>query len=97
LPPKIRAAVAKEIARVLKPGGLFVLADTIQFGDLPDFDGLIEAFPRLLHEPYYAGFAKSDLKALFEPAGLTWQETDLAYLTKVSTFAKPAVRGRRRG
>jgi ubiquinone/menaquinone biosynthesis C-methylase UbiE len=97
LPPKIRTAVAKEVARVLKPGGLFVLADTIQYGDAPDFDGLIEAFPRLLHEPYYAGFAKSDLKALFEPAGLTWQGADLAYLTKVSTFAKPAAGRRRRG
>jgi ubiquinone/menaquinone biosynthesis C-methylase UbiE len=97
LPPKIRTAVAKEIGRILKPGGLFVLADTIQYGDLPDFDGLIEAFPRLLHEPYYAGFAKSDLKALFEPAGLKWQAADLAYLTKVSTFAKPAARGRRHG
>ncbi|HTW35977.1 MAG TPA: class I SAM-dependent methyltransferase [Rhizomicrobium sp.] len=97
LPPKVRTAVAKEIGRVLKPGGLFVLADTIQYGDLPDFDGLIEAFPRLLHEPYYAGFARSDLKALFEPAGLVRQDTDLAYLTKVSTFAKPVGRERRRG
>ncbi len=52
LPPKIRAAAAKEIARVLKPGGLFVLADTIQYGDAPQFDGLIEMFPSLLHEPY---------------------------------------------
>jgi ubiquinone/menaquinone biosynthesis C-methylase UbiE len=97
LPPKIRVAVAREIGRVLKPGGIFVLADTIQYGDLPDFDGLIEAFPRLLHEPYYAGFAKSDLKALFEPAGLTWQSADFAYLTKVSTFSKPAVRRRKHG
>jgi ubiquinone/menaquinone biosynthesis C-methylase UbiE len=96
LPPKIRTAVAKEVARVLKPGGLFVLADTIQYGDMPEFDGLIDAFPRLLHEPYYAGFAKSDLKALFEPAGLTLQATDLAYLTKISTFTKPGARGRRR-
>jgi ubiquinone/menaquinone biosynthesis C-methylase UbiE len=102
LPPKIRVAVAREIGRVLKPGGIFVLADTIQYGDLPDFDGLIEAFPRLLHEPYYAGFAKSDLKALFEPAGLSWQSADFAYLTKVSTFAKsigskPAARRRKNG
>jgi ubiquinone/menaquinone biosynthesis C-methylase UbiE len=94
LPPKIRAAAAKEISRVLKPGGLFVLADTIQYGDLPEFDGLIEAFPRLLHEPYYAGFAKSDLKALFEPAGLKWVAADFAYLTKVSTFTKPKARRR---
>jgi ubiquinone/menaquinone biosynthesis C-methylase UbiE len=96
LPPKIRTAVAKEVARVLKPGGLFVLADTIQYGDISEFDGLIDAFPRLLHEPYYAGFAKSDLKALFEPAGLALQATDLAYLTKISTFTKPVARGRRR-
>ncbi|HUO92099.1 MAG TPA: class I SAM-dependent methyltransferase [Rhizomicrobium sp.] len=95
LPPKIRAAAAGEIARVLKAGGIFVLADTIQYGDLPEFDGLIEAFPRLLHEPYYAGYAKSDLKALFEPAGLKWQAADFAYLTKVSTFIKPKVRRRR--
>ncbi len=35
LPPKVRAAVAAEIARVLKPGGLFALADSIQPGDEP--------------------------------------------------------------
>ncbi|MGH6878212.1 MAG: class I SAM-dependent methyltransferase, partial [Rhizomicrobium sp.] len=31
LPPRIRASAAREIARVLKPGGIFVLADTIQY------------------------------------------------------------------
>jgi ubiquinone/menaquinone biosynthesis C-methylase UbiE len=97
LPPKIRTAVAREIGRVLKPGGIFVMGDTIQYGDLPEFDGLIEAFPRLLHEPYYAGFARSDLKALFEPAGLKFVGADFAYLTKVSTFAKPGARRRRHG
>ena len=96
LPPKIRTQAAHEIARVLKPGGIFVLADTIQYGDLPAFDGLIDAFPRLLHEPYYAGFAKSDLKATFEPAGLTWEAQDFAYLTKVSVFRKPARARRKR-
>lgn len=95
LPPKIRAAAAREITRVLRPGGLFVLGDTIQYGDIPEFDGLIDAFPRLLHEPYYSGFAKSDLKALFEPAGLVFDHADLAYLTKVSVFRKPAPRKRR--
>ncbi len=88
LPPKIRARAAREIARVLKPGGIFVLADTLQYGDAPQFDGLIDAFPRLLHEPYYAGFAKSDLKSTFEPAGLKFESADLAYLTKVSVFRK---------
>lgn len=89
LPPKIRARAAAEIARVLKPGGMFVLGDTIQYGDIAAFDGLIDAFPRLLHEPYYAGFAKSNLAKLFAPAGLVFEKSEIAYLTKISVFRKP--------
>jgi ubiquinone/menaquinone biosynthesis C-methylase UbiE len=88
LPPQVRTKVAREIGRVLKPGGVFVLAETIQYGDLPDCDGLIETFPDLLHEPYYESFARTDLTALFAPAGLTLVETDIAYLTKISVFRK---------
>jgi ubiquinone/menaquinone biosynthesis C-methylase UbiE len=88
LPPRVRTAVAREIARVLKPGGLFVLADTIQYGDVPHCDGLIASFPDLMHEPYYDGFARSDLGGLFGPAGLTRVATDIAYLTKISVFEK---------
>jgi ubiquinone/menaquinone biosynthesis C-methylase UbiE len=87
LPPKIRAAAAKEIARVLKPGGIFILADTIQYGDAPDFDGLIDAFPELLHEPYYKTYAQTDLHKLF--GGLKHARDDIAYLTKISVFEKP--------
>lgn len=88
LPPRVRAAAAREIARVLKPGGKFVLAETIQYGDIPDCDGLIETFPGLLHEPYYDSFARTDLGALFGKAGLDLIATDLAYLTKISVFEK---------
>jgi ubiquinone/menaquinone biosynthesis C-methylase UbiE len=95
LPPKVRVAVAKEIARVLKPGGLFVLADTIQHGDVPEFEVLIDVFPELLHEPYYSSFAKSDLDAIF--GGLERVEQDIAYLTKVTVFRKKgAVRATRK-
>ncbi|HXM00329.1 MAG TPA: methyltransferase domain-containing protein [Rhizomicrobium sp.] len=90
LPPKIRAAAAKEIARVLKPGGVFVLAETIQYGDAPAFDGLIDVFPSLLHEPYYASYTKTDLDKLFGAAGLKRVDTDIAYLTKIATFWKQA-------
>ncbi len=89
LPPKIRAAAAAEIARVLKPGGLFVFADSIQYGDAPDFDGLLDVFPDLLHEPYYASYAKPDLKQLFADAGLVPGHVDIAYLTKIMAFEKP--------
>jgi ubiquinone/menaquinone biosynthesis C-methylase UbiE len=87
LPPKIRTAAAKEIARVLKPGGIFVMADSIQYGDAAGFDGLIDAFPDLLHEPYYKTYAQTDLVKLFAP--LKHVSSDLAYLTKINVFEKP--------
>ena len=61
LPPEVRRAVTAEIARVLKPGGLFVFLDSLQMGDRPGWDGLIEAFPERFHEPYYRGYAIDDL------------------------------------
>ena len=90
LPPKVRIAAAHEIARVLKPGGVFILADTIQYGDAPDFDGLIDVFPELLHEPYYKTYARTDLEKLFAP--LKHMSDDVAYLTKISVFEKPKAR-----
>lgn len=97
LPPKIRKRAAGEIARVLKPGGIFVLGDTIQYGDVPEFNGLIDVFPRLLHEPYYAGYAKSDLDTLFAPAGLVPESIDIAYLTKIAVFRKNPGRAQAHG
>lgn len=92
LPPKIRTQVAREIARVLRPGGIFVLADSIQYGDMPEFDGLIDIFPTLLHEPYYRGFAKCDLDTLFAREGLVRGGQDIAYMTKITVFRKPEAR-----
>ncbi len=97
LPPKVRIAAAEEIARVLRPGGIFVLADTIQYGDVAEFDGLIDVFPELLHEPYFSSFAKSDLDAIFGRAGLVREERDIAYLTKVTVFRKKGAARVRRG
>ena len=89
LPPAVRLTVAGEIARVLKPGGLFVLVDSLQFGDKPDWDGLLEAFPQRFHEPYYRHYLTDDLAGLFKCAGLEAEETDLAFLSKVMSFRKP--------
>ena len=88
LPPKVRVQVAGEIGRVLKPGGLCVIVDSLQIGDRPEFDGLLELFPARFHEPFYLGYAREDLAALFGAAGLTLRESKLAYLSKVMTFEK---------
>ena len=88
LPKGARRRVADEMARVLKPGGRFVLVDSLQTGDHPPFDGLLELFPTLYHEPYYRDYIGTDLVALFGDAGLRHLQTDRAFMSKVVVFAK---------
>ena len=57
LPPRVRRIVFRECARVLKPGGRLVLVDSLQRGDQPDYEGLLELFPQNYHEPYYRSWA----------------------------------------
>ncbi len=88
LPPKVRQTVAREIARVLKPGGVLAFADSLQTRDAPDLGRLMEAFPVFFHEPYYASYQAEDLDALFGAAGLVARGRDQAFLTKVMLLEK---------
>lgn len=90
LPPKLRAAVAAELARVLKPGGILIFMDSLQTGDDPDMDGLLETFPVAFHEPYYAHYVRDDLMGLFTRAGLVHRSTEFAFLSRLMVFGKPA-------
>jgi len=88
IPPAVRQTVAAEAARLLKPGGVFILADTIQYGDEPGFDILLENFPRGFHEPYYDSFCRTDLDALMQEKGMAPAGEKVAFLTKVKAFLK---------
>ena len=88
LPRKVRAAAAAEMARVLKPDGILVFVETVQKGDRPDYDGLLELFPIGFHEPYYADYVRQDLDDLFTGAGLEIVETTLAFMSKVVVLRK---------
>jgi ubiquinone/menaquinone biosynthesis C-methylase UbiE len=83
LPPAVRRQVTAEIARVLKPGGLFVFLDSLQMGDRPGWDGLLESFPARFHEPYYRGYAIDDLDGMFTACGLLPQSMSTPYLSKL--------------
>jgi ubiquinone/menaquinone biosynthesis C-methylase UbiE len=88
LPPDVRRRVTAEIARVLKPGGLFVFIDSLQMGDKPGWDGLIEAFPERLHEPYYRHYATDDLDGMFSAAGLQPSLAATPFLAKLMVRVK---------
>lgn len=88
LPNKVRRTVAAEFARVLKPGGLLVFMDSLQHGDTPGFEAMLDAFPHGFHEPYYANYIRDDLDSIFVPAGFEPVSHTPALLSKVSAYRR---------
>jgi ubiquinone/menaquinone biosynthesis C-methylase UbiE len=90
LPPKVRRGVLKEFARVLKPGGRAILVDSLQYGDVPDYDGLLETFPQNFHEPYYRSYLGENFVQIATRSGLTHVRDERAFVSKVIVLDKPA-------
>lgn len=89
VPPVIRRQIAREFARVLKPGGLLVFMDSLQTGDTPAVDAMLEAFPTNFHEPYYPSYLREDLGLIFGDAGFTNIVADTVFLSKLVVVQKP--------
>jgi ubiquinone/menaquinone biosynthesis C-methylase UbiE len=88
LPPAVRRVVVREFARVLRRGGRLVVLDSLQPGDEPDYDGLLDLFPQNYHEPYYASYLKEDFAALAAACGLAHVRSVNAFVSKVMVFDK---------
>lgn len=91
LPNDVRRRVTSEIARVLKPGGLFVFVDSLQWGDVEGYDGMLEAFPQRFHEPYYLDYLSDPLAGtdgLFAKSGLQPEDAFPAFLSKIVACRK---------
>jgi ubiquinone/menaquinone biosynthesis C-methylase UbiE len=80
-----------ECTRVLKPGGRLVLIDSLQRGDRPDYEGILELFPQSYREPYYESYISEDFSKLAAACGLTYIRTINAFVSKVMVFDKPAL------
>ncbi len=88
LPKEIRAQVLAEMARVLKPSGLVVIVDSLQKGDRPEWDGLLDLFPHYFHEPYYADYVGGSMESWCCDAGLVPVSNENAFLSRVAAFTR---------
>lgn len=83
LPRAERERVLRETLRVLKPGGLQVIADSLQTGDEPALDWALEEFPKQFHEPYYRDYARHPLEDSIRDVGFREPRTETAFLAKI--------------
>jgi len=99
LPAYARVNVAKEICRVLKPGGIFVFVDSAQLGDAKSRGGFYEdalthslhGFSENHHEPYHKEYINQNMVELFhKETNLRHETTSVVFVSKVMIFSKPA-------
>jgi ubiquinone/menaquinone biosynthesis C-methylase UbiE len=83
LPLTAREEVIRESRRVLKPGGVFGLVDSMQTGDIQELDPVLEGFPKQFHEPYYRDYIAHPMEKLIEKAGFTDVRSGVGFLSKV--------------
>lgn len=85
LPPQTRRDVAKEVGRILRSGGTFVMNDSTQVED----HGSCNASFAQADEPWYESFGKEDFAALFSQTGMfQCGRMEIACVSKMMTFTR---------
>merc|ERR1719265_587340 len=89
MPEAARAKAAAEMARVVAPGGVVILTDSVQRGDLATMttEGA-KAFGKL-NEPHYLNYVDTYIPELFTSAGLECDGKWVESATKCLSFRKP--------
>jgi ubiquinone/menaquinone biosynthesis C-methylase UbiE len=82
LPKPVRRRVAREVRRVLKPGGRFVVLDSAQYVEGRALAPFLDAFPQFYHEPFYAGYLRDDLETMLEECGFAVESSEPFFISK---------------
>lgn len=89
LPASARQQVINESFRVTQPGGTFVICDSLQVVDAPEYKEIMENFSTMFHEPYYRHYMTDDLVERLEKAGFTDITTEVHFMSKYLIAHKP--------
>jgi ubiquinone/menaquinone biosynthesis C-methylase UbiE len=89
LPGEARQNVINDCFRVLEPGGVLVLADSVQLADSPQFETAMDNFRRVFHEPYYRDYIGDDIEARLSAAGFSGIRATSHLMTRVWSATKP--------
>lgn len=89
LPREEREKVLREAWRLLKPGGVLLMADSLQMDDQPQLNWALERFPKIYHEPFYKNYIVTKLETMIEKTVGLMSTTDYALFTKVCWVQKP--------
>ena len=89
LPAPIRQQVIDEAFRVVKPGGTFVICDSIQLDDRPAWGPMMDGFAATFHEPFYRNYTQDNLLNRLESAGFIVQPASTHFMSKYLVARKP--------
>jgi len=90
LPGPVRQQIIDEAYRVTKPGGTFIICDSIQMVDTPELEPMMINFPTLFHEPFYRDYTYDNLSDRLTQAGFTDVDTAVHFVSKYWVAKKPA-------
>jgi ubiquinone/menaquinone biosynthesis C-methylase UbiE len=83
LPLAARRSIVAESNRVLRSGGRFGFVDSIQLGDLPEFDSILRNFPEDYHEPFYEDYISRPMEGIIRESGFSRVQSDTGFFSKV--------------
>lgn len=89
LPAAARQNAINDCFRVLKPGGVLIICDSIQLSDSSPLAPMMSNFDLYFHEPYYKHYIHDDLTQRLENAGFESVATEVHFLSKYWSARKP--------
>jgi ubiquinone/menaquinone biosynthesis C-methylase UbiE len=90
LPRGIREKAMEEFKRVLRPGGLLIVLDSIQKNEVPEYQWALDAFPKEYHEPFYKDYSLWPVTDAFEKYGFTQVKQSRGFFSKCVSAIKSA-------